>query len=170
MIKKLQVNQFPPPSDPMPKEYEDINLNTERPTLQRNSNNISVKDFMDLDLTRLPSLKLLLKDLKAKEMLEELNNSMNHVLNIEAVGGNTESMKKEIIIYIMEEIEKFLLKPKSGSEKKSMAIEILKKLFHNDVIATGIVIDGLMPKLRQVGLIRRLFYKACRYFRKKNSE
>ena len=66
-------------------------------------------------------------------------------------------------------IEKFVLKPKAGSEKKEMAVNVLKVLFHNDEIITGITIDGLIKRIRQVGLIRRLALKTYRYFRKKSS-
>lgn len=160
MIKKLQVNQIQPPSDPPPSEYF-LNRNDRLPS--------GLKEYEDLDLRRLPSLKLMMKDLKASEMLNSLEATMSRVMEIEKYGGKTESMKKEIVIYVMEEIEKFLLKPKSGSEKKQIAIAILKPMFHNDEVIAGIAIDGLMKFIKQVGVVRRLFLKAYRYFRKKSS-
>lgn len=156
MIKKLNVNL---PTEPVPEQYMRGRLSTEK----------SVKDFEDLDLNRLPSLKLLMKDFIKKEKLTQLIDAMNHVMDIEELGGKSESMKKEIVIYVMEEIEKFVLKPKAGSEKKEMAVNVLKVLFHNDEIITGITIDGLIKRIRQVGLIRRLALKTYRYFRKKSS-
>ena len=161
MIKKLQV-----PKEPMPEEYKEVNLN--RPTLVK-SEELSLKDFQDLDLQRLPSLRLMLKDLKKTELLDGLNSSMNHVINLERVGEKTEAMKKEIVLYVMEEIERFVLKPKAGQEKKYMAIEILRKMFYDDDVLTGVVIDGLMKNLHQVGMLRRWVLRAYRYFKKKLS-
>ncbi len=156
MIKKLNV---PMPSEPVPEEYSKGRLKREK----------SVKDFEDLDLRRLPSLKFLMKDFMKKEKLVQLVQAMNHVLEIEELGVPNEAMKKEIVIYVMEEIEKFVLKPKAGSEKKAMAVDVLKVIFHNDEVITGITIDGLIKGIRQVGLIRRLALKTFRYFRKKSS-
>lgn len=163
MIKKLQVNQIQPPSEPAPSEYF---LN--KPILSRDRS-VSLKEYQDLDLKRLPSLKSMMKDLKASEMLDSLSATMARVMEIEQYGGKTESMKKEIVIYVMEEIESFLLKPKSGNEKKQIAIAILKPMFHNDEVITGITIDGLLKFIRQVGIVRRLFLKTYRYFRKKSN-
>ena len=163
MIKKLSVNQVP--SDPPPEAYKDV----ERPVLSR-SPELSMKDlddFKDLDINRLPSLKVLLKEYKTNEMNDHLNEAMNKIIQLEKLGIPTEDSKKEIVVYVMEEIEKFLLKPKSGREKKQMAINILKKMFYNDELVTGIAIDGLMSSLKQVGMVRRLVLKLFRYFSKK---
>ncbi len=156
MIKKLNVNL---PTEPVPEEYLKGRMKKDK----------SVKDYEDLDLKRLPSLKGLLKDFMKKEKLMQLLEAMNHVLEIEELDVPTESMKKEIVVYVMDEIEKFVLKPKAGAEKKAMAINVLKVLFHDDEIITGITIDGLIKGVRQVGLIRRLALKTFRYFRKKSS-
>lgn len=164
MIKKLSVNQLP--SDPPPEAY---NKDVERPVLTR-SPELSMKDlddFKDLDINRLPSLKVLLKEYKTNEMNQQLNEAMDKIIKLEQLGIPTEDSKKEIIVYVMEEIEKFLLKPKSGREKKQMAINILKKMFYNDELVTGIAIDGLMSSLKQVGMLRRLVLKLFRYFSKK---
>lgn len=163
MIKKLSVNQLP--IDPLPEAYKDM----ERPVLSR-SPELSMKDlddFKDLNINRLPSIKLLMKQYKKNEMNQQLNEAMDKIIQLEKLGVPTEDSKKEIVIYVMEEIEKFLLQPKSGKEKKQMAINILKKMFYNDELVTGIAIDGLMSSLKQVGMVRRLFLKLFRYFSKK---
>jgi hypothetical protein len=162
MIKKLSVNQLP--SDPPPEAYK----NMERPVLSK-SPELSMKDLDDLklDIDRLPSLKVLLKEYKTNEMNEQLNEAMSKIIQLEKLGIPTEESKKEIVVYVMEEIEKFLLKPKSGREKKQMAVNILKKMFYDDELICGIAIDGLMVSLRQVGTIRRLVLKLFRYCTKK---
>lgn len=160
MIKKIQVNQHALPTDAVPDVYKTVNL-------EQNEHNKSIKQFQHLDLNRLPSLKALLKELKAKELLDNLTYSMSKVMEIDDVGGKTEEMKKEIVIYVMQEIELFLLKPKSGSEKKQMAVQILQAMFYEDHILAGVIIDGLMPSLRQVGTLRRVCMKIFRYFQKK---
>lgn len=156
MIKKLSVSKLPE-GDP-PKEY-----------FKSKDKEVHIKDFEDVDLNRLPSLKALLKDVHAKELLESLSDSMNHIMQIELVGGNTEPMKREIVIYVLEEIEKFVLKPHAGSEKKQIAVEILKKIFHNDEVIAGIAVDELVKSIRQVGKIRRICLKVYRYFKKRLS-
>jgi phosphoglucomutase len=156
MIKKLSVSKLPE-GDP-PAEY-----------FKSNDKEVHIKDFEDVDLNRLPSLKALLKDVHAKELLESLSDSMNHIMQIELVGGNTESMKREIVIYVLEEIEKFVLKPSAGSEKKRLAVEILKKVFHDDEVIAGIAVDELVKSIRQVGRVRRICLKVYRYFKKRLS-
>ena len=164
MIKKLSVNL---PSEPLPEIYKDL----ERPSLVKNSE-LSMKDLndMNVDINRLPSLKVLLKQYKTDEMNQQLNDAMAKIIQLEELGLPTEEGKKEIVIYVMQEIERFLLKPKSGKEKKQMAVKILKKMFYNDELATGIVVDGLMKSLTQVGLLRRLILKLFRYFSKKGQQ
>lgn len=158
MINKLKSIQ--PPLDPHPEEYD------KKPVQEAD---LTLKDFVDLDLNRLPSLKVLLKDLKASELLDSLHNSMLHVIAVEKVAGQQESeqMKKEIILYVLNDIEKFLLVKKSGPEKKFMAIKILKQLFYDNETLCGIAIDGLIQHVNQVGLLRRLGLKLYRYLKKK---
>jgi hypothetical protein len=168
MINKLKSIQ--PPLDPVPLEY---NQKLEKVPLERNKQlddqlDLSLKDFIDLDLNRLPSLKLLLKDLKANELLDSLHNSMLHVLDIEKVSKQeSEVLKTELIIYVLNEVEKFVLKKSSGNEKKQMAVKILKQLFYDNEILCGIAIDGLIQHITQVGFVRRLSLRLYRYLKKK---
>jgi hypothetical protein len=151
MIKKLSVQKINSPEGDVPKK--DVSP--------------CIDDFEDVDLKRLPSLKLVFKGVKSDEMLKDFSVSMDKVLELEKLGTVTEDCKKELMIYIMEEIEKFVLKPKAGAEKKKLAIAVLKRMFHNDEIITGIAIDGIMKHIRQVGTVRRLLMKAFRFFLKK---
>lgn len=165
MINKLKSIQ--PPLEPVPLEY---NQKLEKVPLERNKqlDDLTLKDFVDLDLNRLPSLKLLLKDLKANELLDSLHNSMLHVLDIEKVSKQeSEVLKTELIIYVLNEVEKFVLKRNSGNEKKQMSIRILKQLFYDNEILCGIAIDGLIQHITQVGFVRRLSLRFYRYLKKK---
>jgi hypothetical protein len=157
MIKKLSVKM--PEGEPPQEYFKDKDKDKDKV--------VHIKDFENVDLNRLPSLKALLKDVHAKELLDSLSDSMNHIMQIELVGGNTESMKREIVVYVLEEIEKFVLKPSAGSEKKQLAVAILKKIFHDDEVIAGIAVDELVKHIRQVGRIRRICLKVYRYFKKR---
>ncbi len=75
---------------------------------------------------------------------------------------------KEITLFVMWKLEKFILKRKAGEQKRSLAVGILKKFFHEDENLTGLYIDSLMKERVQIKTIRRLALKAWRYLLKKN--
>ncbi len=165
-MKKIGV-KTPPPREEMPEVYKSIEI--EQPSLPviREHKSLSIKDFCDLDLKRLPTLKSLLRTLQEDEVLDELSKAMHHVIELESVGGETASLKKEIALYVMHEVEKFELSAHSGAKKKELVVSLVRKLFKDDEVITSLVVDHLMPHLRQVGVLRRLFLRAYRYFAKK---
>jgi hypothetical protein len=154
-----------PPLEDMPEVYKSISLEPPSQPVKV----LSIKDFSDLDLKRLPTLKHLLSALRQDEVLDDLARAMQHVLDVEQYGGSTEVLKKEIALYVMHEVEKFDLQSKSGAKKKELAVSLLKKLFLDDEVITSLVVDHLMPHLTQIGFVRRWLLRGYRYFLKKVS-
>lgn len=160
-MKKLNLQ----PEAPCPKEYD--NFKEEIKKLNREQSLKTLND-MDLDFAKLPSLKVLLKNFKSNELVKDMKEKMSSIVSLEDLEQEpTEAIKKEILLYVMNQIEEFILEPKAGAKKKAMAIEILKSMFHNDEVITGLMIDSLITGIRQVKLFRRLYLKFRRYLKKK---
>ena len=75
----------------------------------------------------------------------------------------------QLVLYVMQEVEKFILKPKSGESKKQLVIECCKKYFNDDPQLVEMVINLVFKKLSQIKLIKRQGYKLLRFFSKISS-
>lgn len=72
----------------------------------------------------------------------------------------------KFVLYIMKEVEKFLLKPKAGESKKELVIECVKPYFNNDSALVEMVIDLVFKDLQQIKFWKRQLYKIARFFLK----
>lgn len=72
----------------------------------------------------------------------------------------------KFVLYVMMEVEKFLLKPKAGKSKKELVIECVKPYFNDDPDLVSMVIDLVFDKLPQIKFWKRQGYKLVRYFLK----
>jgi len=64
----------------------------------------------------------------------------------------------------MHEVERYILKAKSGIVKRQLVIDCVKKYFDENENIVGVVIDLLFKDLKQVKLIGRQLLKLCRFF------
>jgi hypothetical protein len=72
----------------------------------------------------------------------------------------------QFVEFIMCEVEKFLLKKKSGHTKKQIVVEICKRYFNNDEKLVEMVIDLVFHKIPQVKFLKRQGLKIIRFFLK----
>ena len=66
----------------------------------------------------------------------------------------------------MNEVEKFILKPKSGKNKEKLVVESVKKYFNNDDDLVKLVIKLVFKELSQVKFLKRQGLKILRFFLK----
>jgi hypothetical protein len=115
------------------------------------------------DVNQLEILQLRLKDVRHLNRDKAVNDLIDQVLNF----LNQDDIKnnlRQICLFVMWKLERIILKPKAGDVKRSLAVKILKRLFHDDEHICGLFIDSLMHDHKQVGKIRRLGLKVFRYF------
>lgn len=72
----------------------------------------------------------------------------------------------EFVLFVMNEVERFLLKAKSGESKKQLVIEACKSYFNDDADLVVMVINLVFKKLKQVKFIKRQGLKLLRFFLK----
>ena len=72
----------------------------------------------------------------------------------------------KFVLFVMQEVEKFILKKKSGENKKALVIQVCKKYFYNDPDLVVMVIDMVFDKLSQVRFFKRQGLKLMRFFLK----
>lgn len=58
----------------------------------------------------------------------------------------------QLVFFVMNEVERFLLKSKSGNSKKQLTIECCKPYFNNDIQLLEVIIDLIFPKLSKLNL------------------
>ena len=66
----------------------------------------------------------------------------------------------------MNEVEKFILKPKAGEAKKRLVIEVCKQYFNDDEELVLMIINLVFEKLSQVKFFKRQGLKFLRFFSK----
>jgi hypothetical protein len=124
------------------------------------------KGLSDGDLQQLLVLKSKLKGMSTQ------NKEVDFISHIEEVmafleGDSSIGQKKEICLYVMYKLERFLLKPKMGPQKLQLAVRLLKPLFGNDDDTTQTVIQLCMREHRQIGRIGRVTLRLYRFFFKR---
>lgn len=124
-----------------------------------------IKEFpkIDLrDLERLTSLKSKLKTMSSLQKEREMLNLLNSIIDYLDDGNDID--KKEIVLFVMYKMERFILKRKAGPEKMRLATNILKPLFHNDEQNTELFINAMMYEHKQIKMWGRIGLRIWRYF------
>ena len=160
-MKKLNIAL---PNEPMPEEYNNIS----RPKMERQTNEsegrVLPPKLTPLDFDKLTVLKSKFKNAVASEKESELKDVLLQVM--EYLGDDLEAHKKEVCLYVMWKIERFILKPKEGPLKRSICTKVLAPLFHNSEVDVGLYIDALMHEHKQIKTLGRMALRVFRYFTK----
>jgi hypothetical protein len=114
------------------------------------------------DLEQLQILKFKLKNISNDAKENDFVKSLDEIIDF--LEDDVMDNKKEIVLYVMHKLERFILKPKSGAVKKQLAVKILSKLFYNDENLTGLIIDSMMTNHKQIKMLGRLGLKLYRFF------
>jgi len=72
----------------------------------------------------------------------------------------------KLVLFVMQEVENFLLKAKCGESKKELVSSICKIYFNNEIDLVEMVINLVFHKLSQVKFIKRQCFKILRFFLK----
>jgi hypothetical protein len=72
----------------------------------------------------------------------------------------------DLVLFVMNEVERYILKAKSGDSKKQLTIECCKKYFDDNVEILEVIIKLLFPQLKQVKFLKRQGLKIVRFFLK----
>ena len=102
--------------------------------------------------------------LKLRKYSSDFKNSLEQVLNLYPIDQLHYS--SHLVSFVMHEVERFILKPKSGKSKKELVISCVKKYFDDNEDVVNVVIDLLFKDLKQVKFIGRQILKLVRFFSK----
>ena len=148
------------PQENPPEEYDTI-LKQSKVT---ESLNTLPPELSSEDIEQLNILKLKIKSYTYNNNNNNLNSSLTQI--IDYLDDDVAKNLNDVVLFVMWKLERFILKKDAGTEKRKLAIGILKKLFHDDENITGLYIDSLMKELKQVKTFGRIILKIWRYFAK----
>lgn len=155
-MKKLQILQ--PVNQPKPEEFIE---SEEMPKSVFERKEIPLINFNTKNLF---GLEEKLQKLKLCNYQSDFLKEIQIILNL----YSTDELKynAKFVLYVMQEVEKFLLKPKAGQSKKELVIECVKPYFNNDPALVEMVIELVFEKLTQIKFFKRQGYKLLRFFLK----
>jgi hypothetical protein len=131
----------------------------------KKSNSFKKRDIPNItkyNIHKVNDLSSRLSKIKMENYQHDFTQSIHDVLNLYTVDEMHYS--ENIVFFVMEEVEKFILKSKAGEFKTQVCIECCKKYFNDDENLIILVINLLMPKLRQVRVVERQLRKVMRFF------
>ena len=117
-----------------------------------------------VNIHELDGLESKLLSLKVNNYQNEFVSEMNKIL----VLYDDQELKynAKFVLFIMEQVERYLLKPKCGEHKKNLVVEVCKKYFNNDSELVDVIISLMLPQLKQVKFFKRQGLKILRFFLK----
>jgi hypothetical protein len=119
---------------------------------------------LNVDINGLEGLETKLKLLKLDNYKSKFIGEIQNVLSL--YEDDELKYNYQFVEFIMCEVEKFILKKKSGQTKKQIVIEICKKYFNNDEKLVEMVINLVFHKLPQIKFFKRQGMKLVRFFLK----
>ena len=153
-MKKLQILQPPQKSEECKEpddKFESIFEKKEIPLI-----NFNVKN--------LDGLQDKLQKLKLCNYQADFLNEIKIILKLYT--SDELKYNAKFVLYVMQEVEKFLLKSKAGQSKKELVIECVKPYFNNDSDLVNMVIDLVFKQMSQIKFWKRQGYKLLRFFLK----
>ena len=119
---------------------------------------------LNVDINGLEGLETKLKLLKLDNYKSQFIGEIQNILSL--YEDDELKYNYQFVEFIMCEVEKFILKKKSGQTKKQIVIEICKKYFNNDEKLVEMVINLVFHKLPQIKFFKRQGMKLVRFFLK----
>ena len=112
----------------------------------------------------LDGLETRLKNMKLINYQHDFINEIDKVLKL--YDDPELKYSEKLVLFVMSEVEQYILKPKSGNTKKELVIEICKKYFNDDPVLVELIIKLVFRELSQVKFIKRQGLKLLRFFSK----
>jgi hypothetical protein len=113
---------------------------------------------------KLDGLDQKLQNIKICNYSSDFLDEINKVLNL--YDDSELKYNDKLVLFVMNEVEKFILKPKSGKNKEKLVVESVKKYFNNDDDLVKLVIKLVFKELSQVKFLKRQGLKILRFFLK----
>ncbi len=113
---------------------------------------------------KLEGLDQKLQNIKICNYSSDFLNEINKILDL--YDDSELKYNDNLVLFVMNEVEKFILKPKSGKNKEKLVVESVKKYFNNDEDLVRLVIKLVFKKLSQVKFLKRQGLKLLRFFLK----
>lgn len=134
--------------------------------LQESNSTFEKKNIpqINFNINNLEGLDQKIKDLKLTNYQHEFIQEIEKVLLL--YEDSELKYNDRFVLFVMDEVEKFILKSKSGKAKKDLVIEICKKYFNDDPTLVELVIKLVFKELSQVQFIKRQGLKLVRFFLK----
>lgn len=112
----------------------------------------------------LDGLETRLKNMKLVNYQHDFITEIDKVLKLY---DDTElKYSEKLVLFVMNEVEQYILKPKSGEAKKELVIEICKKYFDDKPSLVELIIRLVFRELSQVKFLKRQGLKLIRFFLK----
>jgi hypothetical protein len=131
-----------------------------------NTAQVIPRGLTSIDLEQLQILKTKLKNISSNLEEGDFISQVEEVLAFLDI-EDILSSKKEIVLYVMFKLERFVLKRGAGQTKKALAIRLLSPIFHDDLQLTDTVVELCMGHHHQIKMWGRLSLKLYRFFSKK---
>lgn len=134
---------------------EDNNNNNSSPFIKKEVPQLNFK-------YKLNGLDDKLRNIKINNLQSDFIDQMQQILSL--YDDNDLKYSHELILFVMNEVERFILKSKSGQSKKQLTIECCKPYFDNNIEILEVIIELIFPKLKQVKFLKRQGLKIVRFF------
>jgi hypothetical protein len=112
--------------------------------------------------SKLDGLDAKLLSLKLKKYSDDFKESLDQVLAL--YSDDQLKYSPKLVAFVMHEVERYLLKPKSGATKRALVLDCCRKYFDNNDEMVNVVIDLLFKDLKQVKYVGRQLLKVARFF------
>ena len=148
-IQALQLKQLDDSNTNSESEQQPIFQKRDIPTLKFNTKNLE-------------GLNEKIQSLKICNYQSDFSTEITKVLELY---DDTELQYNDnLVLFVMNEVENYILKPKSGKYKSNLVVEVCKKYFNDNPDLVNLVIKLVFDKLSQVKFIKRQGLKVIRFF------
>jgi hypothetical protein len=119
-------------------------------------------DLSKFNIHKIEDLKQRLDKVKMENKQYDFHESIHKVLDL--YDEKELHYSENIVYFVMNEIEKYILKPKAGQAKEELCIQCVKKYFNDDDDLVRLIIKLLFKQLHQIKFSERQFRKVVRFF------
>lgn len=145
------------------------NSSTDIPLNQNQKTIFQKKDLpqISLNTNNLDGLNDKLKNIKLNNSQSDFESEIQQILSL--YSDDELKFSYKLVLFVMTEVEKFILEPKSGDAKKNLVISVCQKYFNDDPELVNMVINLVFRDLPQVKFFKRQALKVVRFFSKTKS-
>ena len=103
-----------------------------------------------------------IKDIKLENKQHEFCEKIRNVLALFDPADH--KYDEKIVVFAMQAVENFIIKPKQGERKLAVVIECVKHYFNDDVDLIVKMVEILLPKIKKMNIVRRNWKRIARFF------